>query len=55
MATVNAAAAGNVPGRKLGLAPGERADVVQFTIEANQLQIQAVWIGGVQQAIPQAC
>jgi N-acetylglucosamine-6-phosphate deacetylase len=54
MATVNAAAAGNVPGRKLGLAPGERADVVQFTIEANQLQIQSVWIGGVQQAIPQA-
>jgi N-acetylglucosamine-6-phosphate deacetylase len=48
MATVNAARAGKVPGRINGLAPGDRADFVQFRwdAEARAIQITATWISG---------
>jgi N-acetylglucosamine-6-phosphate deacetylase len=50
MATVNAARAGGVPGRALGIAAGERADLVAFSFdrEAGQLEIRRTWIGGQQ-------
>jgi N-acetylglucosamine-6-phosphate deacetylase len=48
MATVNAARAGNVPGRTNGLAPGDRADFVQFRwdAEARGVEVTATWISG---------
>ncbi len=46
MATVNAAAAGKVPGRALGLEPGERADFVQFEWDGARLRVVATWVGG---------
>jgi N-acetylglucosamine-6-phosphate deacetylase len=46
MATVNAAAAGGVPRRTAGLAAGDRADVVRFTIENGALRVLETWISG---------
>jgi len=50
MATVNAAAAGKVPGRARGLEPGERADLVAFRFEpeTKRIAVAATWIGGEQ-------
>jgi N-acetylglucosamine-6-phosphate deacetylase len=47
-ATINAAKAGGVPNRTVGLAPGDRADFVQFhwAPGANQFQVQVTWVGG---------
>ncbi len=48
MATVNAAKAGKVPGRARGLAPGERADFVQFKWDAHarSIEVTATWVSG---------
>lgn len=45
MATVNAARAGAVAGRKEGLARGERADLVQFRLNPG-VEIVATWLSG---------
>jgi N-acetylglucosamine-6-phosphate deacetylase len=48
MVTVNPSRAGKVPGRERGLAPGERADIVQFrVIGQGQIEIVGTWIAGV--------
>jgi N-acetylglucosamine-6-phosphate deacetylase len=48
LATVNPARAGKVPGRGLGLVPGERADIVQFRVTPrNEIEIAGTWIAGV--------
>jgi len=39
MGTTNAARAGRVPGRTAGLAPGDRADVIQFYFNQSDLSI----------------
>ena len=46
MATVNAAVAGKVPGRTLGLAPGDRADFVQFQWDGRRIRVVATWVDG---------
>jgi len=48
MATINAARAGNVPGRAAGLVPGDRADMIQFYFDSNDLTIsvKATYISG---------
>jgi N-acetylglucosamine-6-phosphate deacetylase len=48
MATTNAARAGRVPGRTLGLVAGERADLVRyrFDSEAKSICIQATYLSG---------
>ncbi|HLY20501.1 MAG TPA: N-acetylglucosamine-6-phosphate deacetylase [Bryobacteraceae bacterium] len=48
MATVNAARAGNVPGRASGLVPGERADFIQyrFNSDTKSITIEATYVGG---------
>jgi N-acetylglucosamine-6-phosphate deacetylase len=48
MATTNAARAGRVPNRQNGLAPGDRADFVQFrfTPETRQIEIVSTFISG---------
>ncbi|HUE05428.1 MAG TPA: N-acetylglucosamine-6-phosphate deacetylase [Bryobacteraceae bacterium] len=48
MATTNAARAGRVPARTLGLAPGERADLIQFSFNPADLSIsiQSTYISG---------
>jgi N-acetylglucosamine-6-phosphate deacetylase len=48
MATTNAAKAGNVPGRAAGLAPGDRADFVQFRFhpQSRGIEVIATWISG---------
>ncbi|MBI2680268.1 MAG: amidohydrolase family protein [Candidatus Solibacter usitatus] len=48
MATTNAARAGKVPGRALGLAPGERADFVLFDFDPEQktIQMRATFVSG---------
>jgi N-acetylglucosamine-6-phosphate deacetylase len=45
LATTNAAKAGGVPGRKLGLAAGERADFVQFRLNPG-VEVVATYISG---------
>jgi len=51
LATTNAARAGKVPGRERGLAAGDRADIVQFRLTpAKEIEIEAVWVGGVDSA-----
>ena len=48
MATTNAARAGKVPGRAMGLAAGERADLVEFRFEPKDLRVEVVstWVSG---------
>jgi len=48
MATTNAARAGKVPGRTNGLAPGDRADLVQFRFDhaAARIEITGTWLSG---------
>jgi len=46
MATINPARAGKVPGRSAGLAAGDRADFVQFQLEAGRIEVLAVWMSG---------
>ncbi len=48
MATTNAARAGRVPGRTNGLAPGDRADLVQFHFDPAQarIEITGTWLSG---------
>jgi N-acetylglucosamine-6-phosphate deacetylase len=48
MATVNAARAGNVPGRQQGLFAGDRADLVQFRWDpaARNIEVVSTWISG---------
>lgn len=50
MATVNAAKAGKIAGRALGLAEGERADIVQFGWNGWRVEVSAVWMSGVRVA-----
>jgi N-acetylglucosamine-6-phosphate deacetylase len=46
MATVNPAVAGRVPGRKMGLAAGERADLVMFRFENGKINVLQTWLSG---------
>jgi len=48
MATTNAARAGRIPGRQHGLAPGDRADLVEFQFdpERARIEVRATWVGG---------
>ena len=48
LATVNAARAGNVPGRKQGLTAGERADFVLFSYDekTGDIHVEATYTGG---------
>jgi len=48
MAATNAARAGRVPGRTNGLAPGDRADLVEFHFDPQALRIDvlATWVSG---------
>jgi N-acetylglucosamine-6-phosphate deacetylase len=46
LATVNAARAGRVPARTAGLAPGDRADLVQFGYDSGRIEVAAVWMSG---------
>ncbi len=46
LATVNAARAGKVPGRTAGLAPGDRADLVQFRLDQGRIDVVGVWLSG---------
>lgn len=48
LATRNAARVGRIPHRQRGLLPGERADVVEFTFDAETKSIQVLrtWVDG---------
>ncbi len=46
LATVNAAKAGKVPGRRCGLTPGDRADLVQFRWDGAKIEVTGVWVSG---------
>jgi N-acetylglucosamine-6-phosphate deacetylase len=48
MATINPAKAGNVPDRKRGLAPGDRADLVLFRLDevTGRIDVQATFVSG---------
>jgi len=48
MATRNPARAGRIAGRRKGLVPGERADIVQFRLDdsTTSIRIEAVYLGG---------
>ncbi len=46
MATVNAAKAGRVPGRTVGLAAGQRADFVLFRWDGHRLEVTETWMSG---------
>jgi N-acetylglucosamine-6-phosphate deacetylase len=46
MATINAAAAGRLPGRSRGLMAGDRADILQFRMNGGAIEILALWVGG---------
>jgi N-acetylglucosamine-6-phosphate deacetylase len=48
MATVNAASAGKLAGRDAGLAPGQRADLVEFRFdpETFAIEIERTYLGG---------
>ncbi len=48
MATMNPARAARIPGRQRGLAPGDRADVVQFRFDlaSQAIQIEKVFVAG---------
>lgn len=47
MATINPARLGRVSGRRRGLNPGERADVVRFRLQEGRLMILETWMSGV--------
>ena len=46
MATVNPARIGRVSGRRRGLNPGERSDVVRFRLDGGRLHILETWLSG---------
>jgi N-acetylglucosamine-6-phosphate deacetylase len=48
LATTNAAIAGRVPGRKQGLAAGDRADLVEFRYDprTHDIEVLATWVDG---------
>jgi N-acetylglucosamine-6-phosphate deacetylase len=47
MASINPAIAGRIEGRTRGIAPGERADFVQFRMrQPDTVQVAATWISG---------
>jgi len=50
MATINPAKAGKVAGRERGLAPGDRADMIEFRcrtgLQAGPIEILSTWIAG---------
>jgi N-acetylglucosamine-6-phosphate deacetylase len=48
MATTNAARAGKIAGRQQGLAPGDRADLVEFRYdpERARIELESTWVGG---------
>lgn len=46
MATINAARAGKVPDRLAGLAPGDRADLVQFGWDGRKVEVLGTWMSG---------
>jgi N-acetylglucosamine-6-phosphate deacetylase len=46
MATINAARAGRVPGRLRGIRPGERADLVRFTINDGRIHVRETYLSG---------
>lgn len=46
MATVNPARVGRVSGRRRGLNPGERADVVRFRLKEGRVQVLETYVGG---------
>lgn len=46
MASTGAARVGNVPGRKQGLAAGDRADFVEFQLEDGRVVVAATWMSG---------
>lgn len=48
MATTNAARAGRISGRRRGLVAGERADLVEFTVDAEsrRVRVQRTWLSG---------
>ena len=48
LATVNAARAGQVPGRENGFTTGERADFVLFDFDpqTKSIQVKATYVGG---------
>jgi N-acetylglucosamine-6-phosphate deacetylase len=48
MATVNPARVARIQGRRAGLAPGDRADLVQFRYEpgSHRIRIEKVFVGG---------
>jgi N-acetylglucosamine-6-phosphate deacetylase len=46
MATTNAARVGRVPGRLRALQPGERADIVRFRVEDNQVRVEETYLSG---------
>jgi predicted amidohydrolase YtcJ len=48
MATRNPARVGRVAGRQRGLAPGERADIVEFDFDeqAKSIRVLRTWLDG---------
>jgi N-acetylglucosamine-6-phosphate deacetylase len=46
MATANPARAGKIRGREHGLAPGDRADLVEFRLAQGQIEVLATWLSG---------
>lgn len=46
MATLNPARVGRVPGRLRGLQPGQRADLVRFTIKEDGLRVLETYLNG---------
>jgi N-acetylglucosamine-6-phosphate deacetylase len=48
LATSNAARAGRIAGRLRGISPGEKADLVEFTHDAQRqtIRVQRTWVAG---------
>ncbi len=46
LATSNAARAGRIGGRMRGLNPGERGDLVEFTLTGKRLSVERTWLAG---------
>jgi N-acetylglucosamine-6-phosphate deacetylase len=46
MATVNPARAGRIEGRQGGLCAGERADLVEFRLGRERIEVTRTWVGG---------